>query len=191
MQRKESEVERRRHPLHNYFASTNLFVAACFAALVTELAINNRTSLSTGIVSAYGWPSLILAFLKFVLWESVLEYYWHRAMHLDWFYARMHKYHHFYKEPEPFDDMFIFPPEAFGYYCILYSPAFVFQTHYFVFISYMILMGLCGILDHCGLKISVPLYSSVDHDVHHAKFKFNYGFPFPFMDVIHGTYLRY
>jgi sterol desaturase/sphingolipid hydroxylase (fatty acid hydroxylase superfamily) len=27
-----------------------------------------------------------------------------------------------------------------------------------------------------------------DHDTHHSRFAVNYAFPFPFMDVLHGTY---
>jgi len=178
-----------KHPLHNLFTSINLLMAAGFATAVTEMAINDRTGLTTGDISTYSCSQLIVVFVKMLLCESVLEYYWHRAMHMDWLYSRVHKFHHFYKEPEPFDDMFIYPPEAFGYYCILYSPAFFFRTHYTVFVLYMILMGMCGILDHCGLKLSVLMYSTVDHDIHHSKFKFNYGFPFIFMDILHGTYL--
>lgn len=37
--------------------------------------------------------------------ENVSEYYWHRLMHLPWFYRTCHRYHHFYKAPTPFDDM--------------------------------------------------------------------------------------
>jgi sterol desaturase/sphingolipid hydroxylase (fatty acid hydroxylase superfamily) len=33
-----------------------------------------------------------------------------------------------------------------------------------------------------------PLYSSEDHDLHHALFDINYGFPFPWLDIVHGTY---
>lgn len=33
-----------------------------------------------------------------------------------------------------------------------------------------------------------PLYSTVDHDIHHEKFDVNYGFPLPWLDILHGTY---
>ena len=59
-----------------------------------------------------------------VTWQSVLEYYWHRAMHLPAVYAKLHKFHHHYKSPQPWDDLFIHPLESFGYCLILYSPAF-------------------------------------------------------------------
>eukprot|EP01034_Spumella_vulgaris_P022735 gene22735-28893_t len=50
-------------------------------------------------------------------------------------------------------------------------------------------MGLCGVLDHSGIKLNVPgVYNTVDHDNHHAKFEVNYSFPFPYMDLLHGTF---
>lgn len=49
-----------------------------------------------------GWESLdagweVLLLLAALAWQSVLEYWWHRTMHLRWCYARMHRFHHFYK----------------------------------------------------------------------------------------------
>jgi sterol desaturase/sphingolipid hydroxylase (fatty acid hydroxylase superfamily) len=71
------------------------------------------------------------------------------------FYKRFHKYHHHNKAPEPFDDMLIHPLEAFGYYCILYSPPFLVPMHPASFAAYMVLMGVCGILDHSGVKVCI------------------------------------
>ena len=57
------------------------------------------------------------------------------------------------------------------------------------FIAYMIVMGLCGVLDHSGVWVEIPgLYNTVDHDNHHLKTEVNYSFPFPYMDILHGTY---
>eukprot|EP01119_Soliformovum_irregulare_P007189 TRINITY_DN1958_c0_g1_i5.p1 TRINITY_DN1958_c0_g1~~TRINITY_DN1958_c0_g1_i5.p1 ORF type:complete len:176 (-),score=21.97 TRINITY_DN1958_c0_g1_i5:12-539(-) len=149
-----------------------------------------------------GWSSLYwnlsdysLGYYLFVstlfpfVWQSVLEYYWHRTMHLPWFYIRLHKVHHYYKSPEPFDDLYIHPLESFGYYCILYSPAFIIPVHVTSFIFYMSIVGLTGVLDHSGVYFSFPgFYNTRDHDTHHAKFDCNYAFPFPFMDLAHGTF---
>jgi Fatty acid hydroxylase superfamily len=71
-------------------------------------------------------------------------------MHLQPFYKLFHKHHHKYKSPEPFDDMCIHPIEAIGYYCILYAPPLLFRCHVYAFVGYMVLMGLCGVLDHSG-----------------------------------------
>lgn len=77
-------------------------------------------------------------------------------MHLRPVYARLHKFHHFYKSPEPFDDLMIHPLEAFGYYLQLYSPPFVIAMPLSSFLVYMAVCGVCGVLDHSGVKLSVP-----------------------------------
>jgi len=63
------------------------------------------------------------------------------------------------------------------------------SLHLYSFIGYMIVMGLCGVLDHSGINIIIlGLYKTSDHDKHHSHFNVNYAFPFPLMDIIHGTY---
>ena len=202
---------------HNLFATVNLITASLFALSITELSVQSKTNMVLTSIDEYGLPNVILDFMLAVLYQSVLEYYWHRLMHTKQFYATFHKYHHHYKSPEPYDDMYIHPLEAFGnflllilvvnivttnillhithtsfiagYYCILYSYPIFFNTHYIAFIAYMIVMGLAGVLDHSGIRFYVPfIYSTCDHDLHHKKFDVNYAFPFPFMDMIHGTY---
>jgi sterol desaturase/sphingolipid hydroxylase (fatty acid hydroxylase superfamily) len=43
--------------------------------------------------------------------------------------------------------------------------------------------------DHAGVRLAVPgLYNAADHDAHHAFFSCNYGFPFPWLDQLLGTY---
>jgi sterol desaturase/sphingolipid hydroxylase (fatty acid hydroxylase superfamily) len=54
-----------------------------------------------------------------VVLQSVAEYYWHRLMHWPPCYRRLHKLHHHYKSPSPFDDLFIHPLEAAGYACVV------------------------------------------------------------------------
>lgn len=68
-------------------------------------------------------------------------------------YKHFHKYHHHHKAPEPFDDMFIHPLEAAAYYCILYSPPLLMRVHVYAFSLYMIILGVCGVLDHSGVKV--------------------------------------
>mmetsp|Transcript_23827 Transcript_23827/g.48675 ORF Transcript_23827/g.48675 Transcript_23827/m.48675 type:complete len:147 (+) Transcript_23827:35-475(+) len=105
------------------------------------------------------------------------------------------------RSPQPFDDLYIHPVEAFGYYCILwapfplanpnswrgqhvsanvavndrYSPPFVLPLHVGGFAVYMAVMGLCGVLDHSGIKCCVAgLYSTDDHDKHHQHYNVNF-----------------
>lgn len=70
---------------------------------------------ASAMMAALAWPILSTVaaeFLIAVIHENVVEYYWHRLMHLPWFYKRMHKLHHAYKSPSPFDDMYIHPVSA-------------------------------------------------------------------------------
>lgn len=49
--------------------------------------------------------------------------------------------------------MYIHPLEAIGYYCILYSPIFVYRNHLFSFLAYMGIAGILGVLDHSGIQV--------------------------------------
>lgn len=179
-----------RGPYHRIITTFNLIVASCFAGSLFHISYNhNLNPFNFESLESYGVLRVSSDLFIAVAYEHIVEYYWHRLMHLKYFYAIFHKYHHFYKSPEVWDDMYIHPVEAFGYYCILYSPPFLFHTHIYSFIIYMVIMGLCGVLDHSGIKLGVPLfYNTEDHDLHHSKFNINYCFPFPWMDILHQTY---
>ena len=185
---------RGRHELHARYATVNLVVSALFAGATCEAYLRGWTNLfERGDVLEVG-----AGLAKLVVAQSVLEYYWHRVMHFPLFYRRMHKMHHHYKSPAVWDDLFIDPREAFGYYCILYGTGVVVSAPVSSFLSYIAVMGTCGVLDHCGisfdlsLSLSLPrtkleVYGTSFHDLHHAKFNANYAFPFAAMDVFHGT----
>lgn len=181
------------YPYGWLICTVNTLIASLFAGLVAEAAARGLTKLYFDPVSEVSWLFILGEFLLITLHESVVEYYWHRMMHLPFFYRRFHKLHHFNKAPVPFADMLINPLEAIGYYCILYSPPFLYRCHWLSFFAYMGLMGLCGVIDHCGVKtlkvkaFGLTLYDSADHDLHHEKFNPNLGFPFIFMDMLHGT----
>lgn len=71
-----------------------------------------------------------------------------------------HKHRHTNTQaPEPFDDMYIHPLEAVGYYCILYCPAAVLPLHPATFFVYMALLGSAGVLDHSGVRVRIPKVS--------------------------------
>jgi len=170
---------------HHRFASANITAASLFAAAATELCSRgySRMKITESINWMYyiqcifgngppepfqcldpSWSyysshilSIIFDFLIIVAYENIVEYYWHRLMHTKYCYGRFHKHHHHYKSPEPFDDLYIHPLEAIGYYTILYSPPFIFNIHIAAFLAYMVVMGVCGVLDRSGIKFSVHL----------------------------------
>mmetsp|Transcript_8455 Transcript_8455/g.16448 ORF Transcript_8455/g.16448 Transcript_8455/m.16448 type:complete len:380 (+) Transcript_8455:150-1289(+) len=179
-------------PFHALICTTNLAVAASFAAFVTELNIRELGSLYSPPVKDF-WVDLLQVFLvTFVMciYETAGEYYFHRIFHLPFMYRNFHKLHHRYKAPSPFDDLYAHPVEVVLYYLILWGPAFWWPRVVPVrsFLLYMVIMGATGVIDHSGIRLGVPLlYTAEDHDKHHGLFNVNFGFPFAFMDMLHGT----
>ncbi|EKX53146.1 sterol desaturase [Guillardia theta CCMP2712] len=174
---------------HDFVCAMNVITAGCSAGFVVRSIVRGSTRLLFDWKAAGRLPGVVGTFCLAVGWQSVLEYYWHRLMHLPFFYKHFHKMHHSYKSPQPFDDMYIHPVEAVGYYCILYSPPFVFPLHVYGFVLYMAIMGVCGILDHSGIKWGfLGIYNTEDHDKHHEHFDCNFAFPFVWMDILHGTF---
>lgn len=175
-----------RYPLGWLLATVNICIGSAAAGVTAELVMRNASRLQ---FDEFEWRRDVLGIVWACTIEQIVEYFWHRAMHTAWLYSHLHRIHHANRAPSPFDDMLIHPLEGFGYYCILYSPAFLVNMHYSGFFVYMSIMGLCGVIDHCGVSLSVPgLYDSVDHDNHHKLNIVNYAFPFPFMDILFGTY---
>lgn len=74
----------------------------------------------------------------------------------------------------------------------------------FLFLLLLPSLIIVGVMDHSGIKFEIPyLYNTVDHgsqvirrfliswlssDKHHKSFNCNYSFPFPYFDILHGTY---
>lgn len=177
-------------PYHWIFVFSNLFIASIFALVTTEMTIRKLNYIN--FEEDKGIHLILYDFFIAFIIQSVLEYAWHKWMHTDKIYSWCHKYHHSYKSPHPFCDMYIHPLEATGYYCILYSPPLLMSNgiHYFAFILYMLILGICGVLDHSGINFNFGyLYDVSFHDLHHQKFTVNYGFPSPLLDMLFGTYL--
>ena len=171
-------------------ASANTLLAAVAAGATAEAAMRGWSTLhGRPLAGVHAWAEAAVGFAAAIALESVLEYYWHRVMHWRFCYRTCHRIHHAAKAPSPFDDMLIHPLEALGYYCILYSPAFLIPMHAGAMVAYMVVMGLAGVLDHSGVAASLPgLYSTSDHDEHHRLVNVNFAFPFPWLDIAHGTY---
>ena len=141
-----------RGPYHRLLTTINILVASTFAGCVSHCLYDSELNpFSLQSVKEYGVLAIVYDLFIAFMYENIVEYYWHRLMHTRICYSYFHKYHHYYKAPEVWDDLYIHPIEAFGYYCILYSPPFIFHTHIYAFLMYMAIMGLCGVLDHSGI----------------------------------------
>lgn len=186
---------KKRHPMHAIFGTINLTCSSLFSAIVTELTIRGKSNIILNNNNDNNAFEIIRCLFLALGLQSLLEYPWHRLMHTRFFYRRFHKIHHEYKSPCVYCDLFIHPMEAIGYYCILYSPAFLItDIPKEAFLMYIVLLGIFGVFDHSGVAIKLPWfmfnYDSKFHDLHHKLFHVNYAFPFQFPDLIFGTLSR-
>jgi sterol desaturase/sphingolipid hydroxylase (fatty acid hydroxylase superfamily) len=170
-------------PRHYLFSGVNLIVASTCSLVSCEAAVRGWSAMDLNMhavvkpelltpysgemagagaeVAVIGAVAVVgVQFLSAFALQSVLEYWWHRLMHVPVVYIALHKHHHYYKSPEPFCDLYIHPIESLGYQVILWAPPF---AHRLVsscltfcpmrlpaFLLYMAVMGLCGVLDHSG-----------------------------------------
>ena len=61
------------------------------AGAVFELTARGQSGIVFTLDDAGGWAAAVLTAVAAVAWQLVLEYYWHRLMHLPAFYRRFHK----------------------------------------------------------------------------------------------------
>ena len=114
-------------PNHALIVSLNVAMVGVFAGVsAAAIAEGYSTLRFDPIDSASAIAGVLLEGVGYLLLaHQIEEYYWHRLLHWAPLYKRFHKYHHAYKSPSPFDDMYISNLEAAGYYVILWSPPFV------------------------------------------------------------------
>jgi sterol desaturase/sphingolipid hydroxylase (fatty acid hydroxylase superfamily) len=92
---------------HKFFGPVNIFIASLFAGTVMHLVMNNSTLVywnTADEIFANGFCSvayfLTVSLVGPTITQGFLEYWWHRMMHLPWFYSTFHKIHHHYKSPQ-------------------------------------------------------------------------------------------
>ena len=103
-----------RGPYHKIITTFNLIMASIFALITTEFTLHGYTNIKFTEPKEYGLYYMLQDIVIAILYQSIIEYYWHRIMHWKIFYKYMHKYHHYYKSPEVYDDLYIHPLESFG-----------------------------------------------------------------------------
>ncbi len=148
-------------------------------------------------IDDYGWPYFFLSFILMMLVQDTYFYWTHRLMHQRGLFRYFHRTHHLSTNPNPWSTYAISPLEAIvdtgGTILILFfMPKHVLA--YFVFLWFNTAYAVYG---HLGYEI-LPrqlarhwlgrwINSSVAHNTHHAKARYNYGWYFLFWDRIMGT----
>jgi sterol desaturase/sphingolipid hydroxylase (fatty acid hydroxylase superfamily) len=125
-------------------------------------------------------------------------YYWlHRWMHQPKVLHRFHHTHHNSLYTSSFTSFSFHPIEAGLQAIFLPILVLVLPMHFFVLIAQLITMSVTAVINHSGVEVypssavrSSPakwIIGATHHDMHHLKYRCNYGLYFTFWDVWMGT----
>jgi hypothetical protein len=82
MQPSKSNKHTKSPEYHSFIKTFNLIVASCMALIATEMNVRGLTFMQFDSFLSYGFVHIVQDFIVAVIYESVVEYYWHRLMHL-------------------------------------------------------------------------------------------------------------
>jgi sterol desaturase/sphingolipid hydroxylase (fatty acid hydroxylase superfamily) len=166
----------------HYLITLIMFVI--FNAVAFELYFNNYTKLHMNHNHLIYIPIDVSVSL-FI--NSICYYYYHRLVHTKYLYKYIHSYHHAYLSPEPFDSLVGHPIDHTFSAILQILPMFIYKMHIVSFLTYSSILSTMGIYDHCGVKIKIFGYKSLDHHIHHKYPAKNFT-TWAAIDKFHGTY---
>lgn len=151
-----------------------------------------------------GYTAIYTDFSSFPLWYffvSILViiflhetyYYWlHRWMHLPGIYPRFHNVHHHSIHTSALTSFSFHPIESFLQALIIPIILLFLPTHPYAILLVLLLMTISATINHAGVEIYPRHFQkhwlgkwvigATHHDLHHKKFRFNYGLYFSFWD---------
>ncbi|MGY6520738.1 MAG: sterol desaturase family protein [Mongoliitalea sp.] len=137
------------------------------------------------------WMPLSFAIALFI---HETYYYWlHRWMHKPSVLKHFHHIHHNSLYTSSFTSFSFHPYEALLQAIFLPLLVLVLPMHFFVLLALLLTMSITAVINHAGVEVygSKTLQSSwakwmvgaTHHDLHHLRYKCNYGLYFTFWDV--------
>ncbi|XP_076823472.1 uncharacterized protein LOC143469608 isoform X2 [Clavelina lepadiformis] len=138
----------------------------------------------------YGWFYFFTSFAICFLLQDGAAYYYHRMLHVPFFYRNFHKWHHRYPSPTAFGALAMHPLESFFFEVVLLLPIFIVPFHFVVVIICFYYHFYYGLIDHSGIEMDSfwPWQPPTRfHDDHHKYFHCNFGLNSLLLDRFHGT----
>ncbi len=148
-------------------------------------------------IDEYGYPYLIFTFFWMLFLHDTWFYWWHRAMHHPLLFKRVHLVHHKSTNPSPWTAYAFHPFEAIievGIHPLLAFTLPIYTPALAAFFMFQIIYNVYG---HLGFELYPKgfykhwlgrwINTSVAHNLHHKKFKGNYGLYLLFWDRMMGT----
>jgi sterol desaturase/sphingolipid hydroxylase (fatty acid hydroxylase superfamily) len=124
--------------------------------------------------------------------NDVLYYGYHRLMHTDFFWNRMHYIHHEAVSPGGLSDTFYEHPVDFfvGTLCAT-APLLIVPINIGAAVTCLFLQTFLAVAYHSGHEIRLPaVFTARRHDDHHRYYRGNYAQNFAIVDLVFGTVIR-
>ena len=147
--------------------------------------------------ATYPWWWMPASLLLYLLVHDSYFYWTHRLMHRPWWYKRMHAVHHASRPPTAWAAMSFHPWEAISGALVIPALVFLVPIHVAVLASVLAIMTLMGVTNHMGWemlparivhgKLGKWLITASHHELHHQKYRCNYGLYFRHWDRLCGT----
>ena len=138
-----------------------------------------------------------LSVLAFLLLHDSWFYWTHRLMHRPWWFRAMHAIHHDSRPPTAWAAMSFHPWEAVSGAVVVPSLVFMIPIHVAMLGLVLAIMTLMGVTNHMGWelfprrlvhgKLGNWLITASHHELHHQKYRCNYGLYFRHWDHLCGT----
>ncbi len=174
-----------------YYSALSSFLFAIGAILLYAMYNNSWTTLYLDISSYPLWYMPVSILLASFIQETY--YYWlHRWMHHPNVFKHIHLVHHKSVSTSVWTSFSFHPYEAILQIIIIPIIVLIVPMQVYVFLFFMLAMSVSAVINHAGVEIfpkskkwrwiAENLVGSTHHDIHHRKFKHNFGLYFTFWD---------
>lgn len=173
-----------------------LLVSGCVMPILYALGLGRHTQFYWR-VATHGWPYFFVSIVLMMIVQDTYFYWTHRLMHHRRLFRWFHRTHHRSTNVSPLSTYSVHPLEALvgtgsGIVILLLVP--VSQA---ALITFSIINTAYAIYTHLGYEL-LPrataqhwlgrwINTSVAHNIHHARARYNYGWYFLFWDRAMGT----
>ena len=148
--------------------------------------------------TARSWWVQPLAFAACVVLHDTWFYWVHRAMHWGPLYRWLHAGHHRSVTPTPWSSRAFDIAETIPQCAIVTLLACLLPLHWLTLWAYLFFEAMVNTAGHCGFEI-IPraqgrhwllryTYAVTHHDLHHARFRYNFAQYFSLWDRLCGTF---
>ncbi|RKQ70724.1 sterol desaturase/sphingolipid hydroxylase (fatty acid hydroxylase superfamily) [Litorimonas taeanensis] len=174
------------------------FIYALPAAIVVEMWKAGGTALYSGWPqSVWGWLYLPFSIMVYLIVQDSWFYFTHRLMHHRRLFKWTHAGHHRSVQPTPWASFSFDPIEAVSSAWLLPVMALFVPLHIAMALFLLMLMTINAVFNHAGWEVYPErwirgwwgrhIITASHHNLHHTKFKGNYGLYFRFWDKLCET----